>query len=645
MKARLAVATAGLATLGAGAYVCAPTVERVTPIVQRAAHALTLPLDAPTLHQDTVLATRTWTRLRGDVVMAGAVPLYGGSAALLGLLVMIGAVAVRRSSTDEKVDVRETELLEGAHWATERELVTYRRPTTTLPIRLGQPCGVTAKGRVTTKGKDLRMPRRLARENMLIVAPPGAGKSSDLIAALLDMGTARADAPSIFAWDPKGEVARTCAARLRRVGYEVLELHPFLDRGRINPLHWCTSARWIETFLSAWLANTESGVGGTSDEVHEGWTRQIVGAAILALRGRHGDDATLPLVFRTLDGDPDAVYALLKEADDEGAGAATWHRLMTGPQGTFDRQRTSIKTRGAAFKEPSMRRFVEGHDLDLDRLLTRTGKPLAVFYQLPTATQEMVLPLTAGIVALLFAKVGDYAAGAEIERDLLCIFDEAGSGAVIPSLPQGLNTLRGAGVAQLIIVQYLDQLLRYGKAGKAGIEAGCGTWIGMGGMLPEDAQRFAERLGERSVRVEKTAVGTDAKTGKTRRRVAAPEIVARPLLTELQIRHLPRAVRLVCPRDTAPTLTYSRPYFEERRLSRRVVTESTADAPPSRKEAQRSAQAVPEVMERVEREGERMTDAPAVEGVDTRLDAGWMAPVTGDGWMVGAGTGETERRV
>jgi len=571
MKKRAMVATVGLAAFGVGAYACWPSAQQVWPVAYNAVSSLSLPSDQAVLGADRAILEGAWGRMRRDVVVGGATPLYGGGAVFGGLVVLVLALGGRRGAADERVEMREVELPEGAHWATTRELTTYRRPGSTLPIRLGRACTVTATGRVRASGPQLGIPRRLARENVLVVAPPGGGKSLDIIAALLDMSKARKDAPSLFAWDPKGEVAKKCAAQLRRIGYEVLEMHPFMERGRINPMRWLTSARWIETFLSAWLANTESGVGGTSDEVHEGWTRQIVGAAILALRGQQGDEATLPMVFRALDGEPEEVYALLKEADDEGGGAATWYRLMTGPQGTFDRQRASIKTRGAAFKEPSMRHFVEGHDLDLDRLLTRTGKPLAVFYQLPTATQEMVLPLTAGIVALLFAKVGDYAAGGEIERDLLCIFDEAGSGAVIPSLPQGLNTLRGAGVAQVIVVQYLGQLIeKYTKYGAAGIRAACGTWIGMGGMLPEDAALFAERLGERSIRVDRTTVGKDAATGKRRRREAAPDTVARPLMTELQIRHLPRYVRLVSPRDSAPTLTYSRPYFQERRLERRV---------------------------------------------------------------------------
>lgn len=567
----MAVTLGGVALMAGGAVVCLPSGEHVYPLLAHAAQALTMPTTMGHIDADRAALTATYGVLRGATALGQAPVPEGAGAALLGLLIASSALMGRKRDADEHTEVKETELLEGAHWATARELKPYRHVGATLPIRLGRPCTVTAKGKVIVRGAELHIERRLARENVLIVAPPGSGKSVDLIAALLDIGTARKDAPSIFAWDPKGEVARKVAGRLRRIGYDVLELHPFVERGQINPLRWCTSARWIETFLSAWLANTESGVGGNSDEVHEGWTRQIVGASILALRGRYGDDATLPLVFRALDDDPQAVYTLLKEADDEGAGAATWYRLMTGPQGTFDRQRTSIKTRGAAFKEPAMRRFVEGHDLDLDQLLTRTGKPLAVFYQLPTATQEMVLPLTAGIVALLFAKVGDYAAGGEIERDLLCVFDEAGSGAVIPSLPQGLNTLRGAGVAQIVVVQYLAQLIeKYGKAGAAGIRAGCGTWIGMGGLLPEDAVLFAERLGERSIRVDKMTIGTDTATGKPRRRAQAPEVVARPLLTELQIRHLPRSVRLVSPRDTAPTLAYSRPYFTERRLARRV---------------------------------------------------------------------------
>lgn len=481
-----------------------------------------------------------------------------------------------------RVKVEERDIEGGARWATDDELHAYRKRDDAMPLRLGRACGLDGK----PHGPMLYLDKKRATQSVLMIAPPGAGKSAYWISALLDIERTTKDSPSLFLWDVKGELAARTAAQLRRAGYKTLELDPFGEKGRINPMVWLTSPRWIDVFMTAWLANTESGVGGNSDDTHEGWSRQIITAAILAMRSRHGDAATLPAVFRALDGDPKDVYTLLAEADDEGAGAQTWKRLMNGPDGTFLRQRHSLRTRGAAFTEPAVRRFVSGHDLSLDQLLTRQGKPLAVYYQIPSATQQLVLPLTAAIVALLFAKIAAYGNRRGLERGLLALFDEAGSGAVIPSLPQGLDTLRGAGVAQVIVVQRLGQLVeKYGKVGAAGIKGSCGTWVTLGGISPEDADEVLRRIGERLLREERTTLqraGDDPEEGRLH---SADR--AKPLLTQVQLAQLPPSVHLVVPRDRPPLLTYNKPYWEDRRLKRRA----SADDGETRKEEQPAATA------------------------------------------------------
>ncbi len=458
-----------------------------------------------------------------------------------------------------------------ARWASDDELALYRVDEG-VPIVLGHRCdpqGAVAKGAAL-----LRMCWSQATQNMLIIAPPGGGKSVAIITSLLRQMVVTFKTASLFVWDVSGELEAKSGDHLRDMGYEVIVLHPYNRKQRINPLEWCTDLSWITVLVRALIEATESGVGSSAEKFYEGYVRQILTAGIMAIKARcmkdEGREATLVDLYDTMspqptDADEDAyfqrVYNFLLEADDRGVGSGGWKRLKANP-GTWSNGKQSLLGRLEVFVHPDVRWFVEGNDVDLDQLLTRKGKPLAVFFQIPTGRQEAVAPLTAATLALWFALIGHYSEGKQLDRGLVCLLDETGSGSKIYGLESALDTLRKAGVAIVCVVQLLAQLKdKYGPEGAARIKNACGTWIGMRGMDVADAKELAERMGQIEVKIT-TVTTTPHKDQERDPRVDRhTERVKRPLFTDHKIRWMPKWVYVVSPRDMPPFLVYNRPYF------------------------------------------------------------------------------------
>lgn len=509
--------------------------------------------------------------------------ILGGTVAvlLLALAVRLFRWRARTAWLREPIVREQSVLAGGAHWATAAELARYR--TAQTPLALGQPLSLVDDAWRSRPGW-LALSWTLLSQSVLDIAPSGAGKSVHLAGCLLRLAAVkrgrRDDRFSFFLWDVKGELAALLAPHLRSIGYVVTILHPFERRQRVNPVVWLDSARACDLFWEAWLANSDSGIGSKqAEEAHEDWSRQVLVGMTLALRRRHGpgcapSGCTLPLIFAALQRPEREVYALLQEAPDGGAAASQWQNLMAKGGTAFANQRNSLVMRGDLFKDDEPRWFVSGHDLDLEGLFGCHGSPPhAVFFQIPTAMQGLVMPLTAAVTAVLFARVQEVAHGGRLPRRLICLFDEAGSGATIPKLYDHLNTLRGAGVAQWIVVQYLDQLEhKYGKKGAVGIKVGCGTWIGRAGLRPEDAEELSARLGAQRLqtRTWERVIDERGTRGLVER---GCDVTMVPLLSGDLIRRLPPWCLLVAPRDTWPFVTYHPPYYADAALMKRAGRE------------------------------------------------------------------------
>lgn len=505
-------------------------------------------------------------------IMAGALAAFVLILALVFALAIVGRL--RGWWKRRPVRIKQEHVLAGSStWADASVLASYERGGSS--VVLGQVYDPAAK---KASGARLALSPKLATQGALIVAPPGAGKSVGAIGTLLELEEVDDDTSSKFMWDPKGELARTTARHLKDCGYEVVILHAYGGHDCINPLVYCDQTRFIKVFLEAIIANSSTGVGGGAGPYYTDLFKGIAQTAIAALRDEKGDAATcVDLHERLCLWSDERVLAWLRSAAPGSSAAEDWGRYMTGDKQQFGRLRATIRNRLDVFSDEAVQRFVSGHDLPLDRLLKRHGAPLAVYYIIPSATQEGVGGITASVLALLFAKIGEYAEGAQLERTLEVVLDEAGSGAPVPGLITALATLRGAGVSITVILQFLSQLVKnYGDEGAAAIRNACGHWIGYAGMAVEDAKAFEERLGYQLVEIEETTITPQKPTKRNPHpdpvEKTTTRTVKRPLLAEHEIRRLPNWVALVVPRNTEGFLVKRPPYFERVALAERAAT-------------------------------------------------------------------------
>jgi len=543
------------------------------------------------------------------------------------------------------IETEEMDLPGSARWATPDELAVYEGEQA-VPVVFGVACDPL--GRLIGRGKKvLALPWDLAAQNVLVVAPPGAGKSVRLITATLRLIARRATKAgkrlalsSLFMWDPSGELWQKAGGALRLAGYDVIAVHPYRMRGRVNPVLWCEDGSWCDVLLDAWCANTGAAVGGGHDKFYTDIFKTVMRAGILAGRALWGTEATLPRIadeFNERAGEDDEDYtarveAFLGRAGDGGNGVGMWRRMWANP-GTRSNGRTSIKQRLQPLQNPKVRHMLSGSDVDLDRLLGNVGTPPAIFFQLPSARQDSVAPITAAVLALIFAQIGERSEGRALTRQLVCLLDEAGSGAVIHGLAAAVATLRKAGVCIVTYWQSLGQVVsRYPEHARE-IFDGHGTWVGLRGMGTEDARAFAERLGERAVQVTDwhvhpvpiTEIDAARALGAALpepRRVPHRRTERRPLLTPVEIPKIAEWVAIVSPRDRYPFLAFNKPYFQD------TLRDLAGIALPDREEPSVAAPAGEPAV--------RRTRAPANgppltgDGDDTeRQDA--AATTTGDG--------------
>jgi type IV secretion system protein VirD4 len=422
---------------------------------------------------------------------------------------------------------------------------------------------------------DLQMlgldPRRQS-ENVLLVGPPGSGKSSGLIIPnLLREGGER----SVVVTDLKGELYATCAPYLAQGGFEVWAVN-FLDpAGSLgyNPLACCTDPLAAALFAEAWITNT----GRSSDEPFwDNAAREVILAGIAHLQ------AMLPaptlahlqalLCFQT----PAAVIAELERSPAPAA-----RRTALGFLGAVKQNERLL---GSVFAEIAPRFMVlvdkrvqattARHEVELTRLIRPDERPVALFLTLDRVLQEQCRPLLASFFLDLFrslSQAADAAPGGVLPRPVFVYGDEFGVLGAIPNMATWIATLRSAGVGQLLAVQTLAQVeALYGREAAATILAACGSKLALSGLSPQDARTFSDLAGT------STAVQHSASKQRGRFKVLADRgmrsqsEVARPLLTPDEVRRLGRDELLAVVGELQPLRLRQRRWYRDGPINRRV---------------------------------------------------------------------------
>jgi type IV secretion system protein VirD4 len=374
-----------------------------------------------------------------------------------------------------------------ARWMTEREAAGLAyRPGHLL---LGDAYG-------STLGLD---PRRQTM-NVLLIGPPGSGKSSGLIIPNLLREDGRR---SVVVTDLKGELRQTCAAALART-HEVWVVN-FLDPAAslaYNPLAYCTDELATALFCNAWIDNTGR---SQKEPFWDNATRELLLAGIAHLQ------ATLPAPTLThlnaflCHQAPDDVIAALERSPSQVS-----RRKALAFLGAL---RRNDRLLGSVFSEITPRFMVladarvqattSENEVDFRRLVAPTGKPIALFLSLDRTLQEELKPLVAAFFLDLFrtlSQAADEQPGGVLPRPVFVYGDEFGNLGSIPKMPIWISTLRGAGVGLLLALQTAAQgMAIYGREGMDTIKAACTTKIGLSSMEPQDARWFSELSGQSTV--------------------------------------------------------------------------------------------------------------------------------------------------
>jgi len=457
-----------------------------------------------------------------------------------------------------------------ARWATWRDLRRYRPRRGQAKVMLGR-----------LRGRVVALMGELMYLNVLVVAPPGMGKTSGLI--IPNLFAERGDRArswrrrarlgrGLVITDLKGELARkTLGALSRTHRCVVLDVYAPATSAAWNPLAHVNTAAEVREFVECWFKNT----GGTSttDKYFDNSTMLLMQAGILHLKEIHRRDGrgepTLAdlraFLQQGLDGPARVTQALLdspsRAAYDVGSNflaiAATNDKIISG---VF----TDLPNRLSVLQDDEVCAVTSANEIDYAALSDPTQRPTALYLVLDPDRGQV---LTAVFFQQHFKALAAAAKahGGTLPRAVYHYLDEFGNCGTITNVSSAITTLRAARGGFMLILQTLAQLgAAYGKEGKETIMAGCATTLCLAGTSGEDAAYFSKEADKQ------TAVSANA--GESKKlgafRPQHDNLGYSEMATELikpgEIRTLPRDQMVVLSGNAPPMKLRQRAWYPRR---------------------------------------------------------------------------------
>jgi type IV secretion system protein VirD4 len=426
-------------------------------------------------------------------------------------------------------------------------------------------------------GKPVGLDERRQTMNVLLIGPPGSGKSSGLIIPNLLREQGKR---SVVVTDLKNELRETCASALAPT-HEVWVVN-FLDpAGSLgyNPLALCTDEMATALFANAWITNT-----GRSEKepFWDNAARELLLAAIPHLQATMPGPTLAHLNALLCHQAPDAVIAAL-----EHSPAPTARRKALGFLGALRRNDrllgsvfAEITPRFLVLSDPRVQATTSRAEVDFHRLADPDARPVALFVGLDRTLQEELKPLIAAFFLDLFralSQEADARPTGRLARGVFLYGDEFGNMGAVPKMPIWVSTLRSAGVGMLLALQTAAQgTALYGREGMDTIKAACATKIGLSGMELADAKWFSDLAGQA------TAVATSASRQRgrfhvmTERGSQSEQETARPLVTPDEVRRLSPLEMLAVVGEMQPLRLRQRRWYQDSQVRDSVGQESAA---------------------------------------------------------------------
>jgi type IV secretion system protein VirD4 len=438
------------------------------------------------------------------------------------------------------------------------------------------------------------LPEAEVYQNVLVVGPPGAGKSASLfIPPLLEERGRR----SLVIVDPKSElIARTYARVARLHDAAILNfLDPAVSIG-YNPLTMVTDALSAGFFADCWVKNT----GTSSEHFWDDTARQLIAAAALhlvAVLGREGATLNELALFLTYQ-DPARVTGAFETSPSAEARrlGAQFLKSMSENHRLVGSVFTGLPLRFSLLNDARVQAVTGTHELDLSRLADPGHPPLALYLALDHTMAHLLTPLSACFFTHLFTRLMTIAYAQpdkELPRPVLCLLDEFGNVGQIPNMARWLATMRSARMGCVLAVQDLAQLAAtYGTDQRQVITTSCTTTIGLAGMMGADARWFSEQTGTATV-ITRSA-GTQRRRGEALPQSGTVGLSegSRPLLTPGEVTRMARDALLVLAGNRQPALLRQRRWYADRRL-RQLALQPLANRAPTPPGGPRRASPLP----------------------------------------------------
>ncbi len=492
----------------------------------------------------------------GAAIRAGMTYGYGA----LGLLLLLALTKPLFFLLGRARPLRPTGAGGTARWATWRDLLRYRPRRGRAKVMLGR-----------LQGRVVALVGEMMYLNVLVVAPPGMGKTSGLIIpnVFAEQGGRAKSGRSLVLTDLKGELARkTLAARARTHRCLVLDFYAPATSVAWNPLAHIQSAAEIREFVECWFRNT----GGTSttDKYFDNSTMLLMQAGILHLKEVHRRDGrgepTLSdlqaFLQQGLDGPAKVTQALLESPSDAAyAVGSNFLAIASSNEKIISGVFTDLPNRLSVLQDAEVAAVTSADEIDYAAFCDPAGPPTALYLALDPDRGQVLIAV---FFQQLFKELAREARahGGTLPRKVYCYLDEFGNCGTITNLTTAITTLRAAGVGFMLIVQTLAQLATaYGKDGKETIMAGCATKLCLAGTSGEDAAYFSRETDKQTA--------TSANAGESKKlgafRPQHDNLGYAEMATELikpgEIRTLPRDEMVVLSGNVPPLKLRQRAWY------------------------------------------------------------------------------------
>ena len=427
------------------------------------------------------------------------------------------------------------------------------------------------------KGPYLRTTRQ-DYSNMLVVAPPGSGKTTGLAAPTL-----LTYAGSVIVLDVKGELFDLAARQREKMGDRVFRFSPYADDGkshRYNPLaiiaemedpeEQFTELRRIASYLLV--------PKGKSDAPFISGARELFYAVASVVV--QSNTPTIGEVFRVL-----APGTGESDTDSESSNMAETFRLLAkrAPLGSaktilnqfaaYEPKQVSVflsvlKSAGLdAWADPAIDRATSENDIPFDDL-RRT--PTSIFFCVRSNDLEVIAPL----VRLFFQHAVATLQRREPEKDepfpVLFLMDEFYQLGRMDTVLRATTTLRSYGGRMMMIVQGIPWLEEaYDKATIEGLLGVCQIQVFMSVNDQRTRKLLSETLGNREVETESTNISR-ASNRMGYNRSTSTQTRARRLISEDEIGRMGDQTIFVFAQNCRP-IKARKAFYPKDRTMRRIL--------------------------------------------------------------------------